>query len=190
VSIIGYTRVSTSEQGQSGLGLDAQRAAILAARPDATIIEEVASGGRAENRPVLEQARSVLRRGDTLVVSRLDRLTRSVGDFATLLDEAKRRGFEVLVLDPPLDTTTPFGEAMANMCATFAQLERRLIGQRVSEALRTQPNYAYSEVRARARQLRDEGLPLHRIAQVLEEEGVKPIRGKRLWPNTINQILR
>jgi DNA invertase Pin-like site-specific DNA recombinase len=179
VSIIGYTRVSTSEQGQSGLGLDAQRAAILAARPDATIIEEVASGGRAENRPVLEQARSVLRRGDTLVVSRLDRLTRSVGDFATLLDEAKRRGFEVLVLDPPLDTTTP-----------FAQLERRLIGQRVSEALRTQPNYAYSEVRARARQLRDEGLPLHRIAQVLEEEGVKPIRGKRLWPNTINQILR
>jgi DNA invertase Pin-like site-specific DNA recombinase len=99
VRVIGYVRVSTEEQGRSGLGLAAQRAAILAARPDAEIVEEVASGGRADNRPRLEEVRASLQRGDVLVVSRLDRLTRSLYDFADLVREAERRGWSLTALD-------------------------------------------------------------------------------------------
>jgi DNA invertase Pin-like site-specific DNA recombinase len=74
-------------------------------------------------------------RADTLVVAKLDRLTRSVRDAAELLERASRQGWALVALDIGVDTTTPSGEAMANVMAVFAQLERRLIGQRTREAL-------------------------------------------------------
>jgi DNA invertase Pin-like site-specific DNA recombinase len=84
---IGYVRVSTGEQGESGLGLKAQVAAIRSACEQrgwelVVVCEEVKSGARADNRPVLRQVLGALRRreADAVVVAKLDRLSRSVVD--------------------------------------------------------------------------------------------------------------
>lgn len=132
--VIGYTRVSTGEQGRSGLGLAAQRDAILARYPGAEVIEEVASGGRADNRPALQAALAGMRRGDALVVSKVDRLARDTEDFCRIAKAAIRRGWALVCLDLGLDTSTPMGEAMATMAAAFARLERRRISERRREA--------------------------------------------------------
>src|SRR4029077_15520655 len=67
--------------------------------------------------------------------AKLNRLSRSLLDFAGLMAKAQRQGWGVVALDVQVDTSTASGEAMANMLATFAQFERRLIGQRTREAL-------------------------------------------------------
>jgi DNA invertase Pin-like site-specific DNA recombinase len=72
---------------------------------------------------------------DALVVAKLDRLSRSVGDFAGLMDLARRQGWALIALDLGVDTTTPAGEMMANVMASFAQFERRVIAQRTKDAL-------------------------------------------------------
>jgi DNA invertase Pin-like site-specific DNA recombinase len=72
---------------------------------------------------------------DGLVVAKLDRLSRSVIDAARTIEAAQRDGWTVVLLDVGVDLSTAHGEAMANMTATFAQLERRLIGARTRAAL-------------------------------------------------------
>ena len=73
-------------------------------------------------------------RADGLVVSKLDRLSRSMLDFTAVMAKAQKQGWALVALDCAVDTTTPAGEAMAHVLATFAQFERRLIGQRTREA--------------------------------------------------------
>ncbi len=169
----GYCRVSTEDQGESGLGLAAQRAAVLAARPDAEVVEEVKSGGRADNRAVLRGVLARLRRGDVLVVSRLDRLTRSLKDFASIVEEAKGRGWSLVVLDGGFDMTTPTGRAMAGMLAVFAELERDMISQRTREALAAkraggwEPRTASLERAPECARLRDEGYSQRQIAGMM-----------------------
>jgi nitrite reductase/ring-hydroxylating ferredoxin subunit len=70
-----------------------------------------------------------------LVVAKLDRLSRSMLDFAKVMAAAQRQSWALVALDVAVDTTTPAGEAKANVMATYAQFERRLIGQRTREAL-------------------------------------------------------
>ena len=69
------------------------------------------------------------------MVAKLDRLSRSLLDFASLMEDARREGWALVILDLGVDTTTPSGEMIANVMATFAQFERRLIGQRTKDAL-------------------------------------------------------
>jgi DNA invertase Pin-like site-specific DNA recombinase len=139
VSVFGYVRVSTEEQGRSGLGLEAQRAAIReeASRRgwDVDIRQEVRSGSRAGNRPELQAVLSELQRGDTLVVTKLDRLARSATDFGKLLQLARRRGWDLIVLDLGIDMTTTMGKAMVQIVAVFAELERDMIADRIRDAL-------------------------------------------------------
>jgi DNA invertase Pin-like site-specific DNA recombinase len=201
VSVYGYTRVSTDEQGRSGLGLAAQRTTIeqyAAARswPRVEVHEEVASGAR-DNRPVLGALLASVRPGDTLVVARLDRLTRSLLQFATVVEVARGSGWSLVVVDQGFDLGTPAGRAMAGMFAVFASYERELIGQRTSLALRALPRErrngrpVYSEaVRGRARELRSAGASFRLIAATLMEEGVAPARGGRaLHPSTISRLI-
>ena len=136
---IGYVRVSTGDQGESGHGLRAQEAAIQAACALrgwelVGVREEVKSGARADNRPLLGDVLASLRRGDAdaVVVAKLDRLSRSVVDAGRLLEEARKRGFNIVALDLGLDLSTPTGELVANVLAAVAQSERRMIGQRTS----------------------------------------------------------
>jgi DNA invertase Pin-like site-specific DNA recombinase len=139
---IGYIRVSTREQGDSGLGLDAQRATIEADAirrgwPPVCLIIDSGYSGASTDRPGVAQALAMLEAGqaDALVVAKLDRLSRSVGDFAGLMDLARRQGWALIALDLGVDTTTPAGEMMANVMASFAQFERRVIAQRTKDAL-------------------------------------------------------
>lgn len=140
---IGYVRVSTDEQADSGAGLAAQRATLNdeAARRGWTlqsVYEDAGTSGKSmSGRPALQEALATLERGEAagLIVAKLDRLSRSVVDAAVLLEKAASSGWALVACDLGVDTSTPAGEAMANVMATFAQLERRLIGQRTKDAL-------------------------------------------------------
>jgi DNA invertase Pin-like site-specific DNA recombinase len=140
---VGYIRVSTAEQTDSGAGLAAQRTTIEAecARRGWTLVavyeDAGASGKSLDGRPQLAEALTAVETGTAaaLVVAKLDRLSRSVRDAADLLDRAQRAGWALVAADLGVDTSTPAGEAMANVMASFGQLERRMIGARTRDAL-------------------------------------------------------
>src|SRR5437868_3907527 len=140
--VVGYVRVSTSEQADGGAGLAAQRAAIIneCKRRGWQLVEVIEDAGYSAKdmrRPGVQEALRVLAAPDAsaLVVAKLDRLSRSMIDFTALMGKAQKQGWALVALDCAVDTTTPAGEAMANVLATFAQFERRLISQRTREAL-------------------------------------------------------
>jgi DNA invertase Pin-like site-specific DNA recombinase len=139
---LAYIRVSTGEQAESGAGLAAQRKAVTdeVARRGwllQEVIEDAGYSAATLDRPGLTDALQRLdgRKADVLVVSKLDRLSRSVGDFSTLVDRSRRRGWQLVLMDLGLDTTTAAGELVANVVASTSQYERRLIGIRTREAL-------------------------------------------------------
>jgi DNA invertase Pin-like site-specific DNA recombinase len=141
--VIAYLRVSTDEQGQSGAGMDAQRADIeaeIARRPwtDVDWIAEIASAADLE-RPGIQRALDRLSSGsaNVLVVSKLDRLSRSLIDFAGLMKKSQKQDWSLIALDLGIYRSTPQGEMMAGVLATFSQFERRLISQRTSGLART-----------------------------------------------------
>lgn len=198
---IGYTRLSVND-GKNGAGLVAQEEVIRRACADrGWVLAEVltdhgCSGGNVE-RPELRWALERLRPGDALVVAKLDRLTRSLFDFADLSRRAQGEGWALVALDVGFDTSTPQGEAMANMTATFAQLERRMIGQRIREALAVKreqgvrlgrpPKPTDPEVRRRIRELRDMGLSYRGIADRLNTDETPTAGGGRWHPNTVKR---
>ena len=138
-----YARVSTSEQGESGLGLDVQVARCdgYAARIDAKVIgvmREVQSGKNMTKRPMLLDCLAKLKSGEAnvLIVAKLDRLSRSVIDLCSLLEQSEKEGWSLVLLDLGIDTTTPAGRVQAQVIAAFAEYERRLISQRTKEAMK------------------------------------------------------
>jgi DNA invertase Pin-like site-specific DNA recombinase len=203
---LGYARVSTIEQADSGLGLAAQRRAIRSECERrgwalSRVYEDAGASGKGlKGRPSLEEALTALDSGEasTLVVAKLDRLTRSVRDAADLLDRSAKRGWALVALDLGVDTTTPSGEAMANVMAVFAQLERRLIGQRTREALavkKTQgvrlgrPPVLSDEVVTRILAAHDAGASWSSIGRDLETDGVGTAQGGKHWyPATIRSV--
>jgi DNA invertase Pin-like site-specific DNA recombinase len=92
---------------------------------------------RKQKPPAIQAALETLRSGDAggLVVAKLDRLSRSMLDFTAIMARAQKQGWALVALDCAVDTTTPAGEAMANLLATFARFGRRLISQRTKDAL-------------------------------------------------------
>lgn len=141
MKVISYARVSTADQAESGLGLAAQQDAIhdYCIRQGWSYYEIVDGGasGKDMDRPGMKEALDLLASGeyDALVVAKLDRATRSVVDAADLIERAKTQGWKFVALDFGLDPTTPTGELVASILAAVAQWERRMIGQRISEAL-------------------------------------------------------
>ena len=203
---IGYVRVSTDEQADSGAGLEAQRRAIRAEVSRrgwhlVELFEDAASGKSLSNRPGLQEALRAIEEGraETLVVAKLDRLSRSLMDFAALMERSRKGGWALVALDLGVDTTTPSGEMMANVLAVFAHFERRLIGQRTRDALavkRSQgvklgrPRQVPEPVRRRIRSLRARGLSLEAIASKLNAEGVSTAQGGKCWyPSTVRSLL-
>lgn len=206
VRAISYVRVSTSEQGDSGAGLAAQRAAIGAecARRGwtlAEVIEDVASG-KSLDRPGMARALAVLDdgRADVIVSAKVDRISRSTLDFATLLDRANRRGWAIVVLDIGIDLTTPAGEMFAGIVAQIAQYERRLIGQRTRDALAAKrdagvrlgrPAVLPGVVVRRIVDAYAAGKGLTAIARELTADGVPTARGGAVWrPSSVQAVLR
>jgi hypothetical protein len=139
-------------------------------------------------------------RADTLVVSKLDRLSRSLVDFAGLMERASRENWALVALDLGVDTTTPTGEMVANVMATFAQFERRLIGQRTREALAEKrragtrlgrPPTISGEVASRIADQYAAGMTLRAIADGLTGDGIPTVQGGVRWyPSTVAGVLR
>jgi DNA invertase Pin-like site-specific DNA recombinase len=206
-TVVAYLRVSTEEQAQSRAGLDAQRAAITS--ESATrgwkvlkwFTDQAASGKSLNGRPELAKALETVRGGkaDGLVVAKLDRLSRSMKDFATLVDDAQQHGWNLIVLDPDVDLSTPSGQFTANIMASVAQLERQLIGQRTRDALAAKraqgvrlgrPRTLPDHVRTRILKAHKNGHSLSAIARDLNNEEIPTAQGGTKWhPSTIKQIL-
>jgi DNA invertase Pin-like site-specific DNA recombinase len=194
--VITYRRVSTAEQGDSRLGLEAQQAAILTEVEQrgwsiAGEYQDVASGRRISGRPGLGQAIEHVRKvNGVLVASKLDRVSRDVIDFASLLRDAERQGWSVLVLDLQLDTTTPVGRFTAVMLANAAEFERRQIGERTRVALAAKkargerlgrPRLTPQNLVDRVVRERDAGSTWQAVADRLNEDGVPTQRGGAAW---------
>jgi DNA invertase Pin-like site-specific DNA recombinase len=198
--------VSTSEQASSGAGLEAQRRAILAEceRRGWHLVETIEDAGysaRDLRRPGIQEALRALERGEAsaLVVAKLDRLSRSMLDFSKLMAKATSEHWALVALDVAVDTSTPSGEAMANMLATFSQFERRLISQRTKDALAVKkasgvrlgrpPTMPQAVVRRIQRQ-RARGDSLRTIADDLNEAGVPTAQGGARWyAATVRHVL-
>jgi DNA invertase Pin-like site-specific DNA recombinase len=203
--VVGYARVSTEEQGAEGAGLEAQRQAIRSecARRGWKLdrIEEDVLSGKTLKRPGLQRALDDCRAGeaDGLVVAKLDRLSRSLIDFAGLLEDAKKRGYNVVALDLGVDLSTPAGEMLANVMVTFAQYERRLIGQRTREALAVKrlqgvrigrPPAVPPSVVRRMKSRRSRGDSFAAIADRLNKQNVPTGHGAGSWhPSTVRAVL-
>jgi DNA invertase Pin-like site-specific DNA recombinase len=204
---VGYVRVSTTGQAESGAGLSDQRRAI---RTDcerrgwklSTIYaDDGASGSSIAGRPALTEALGALNAGEAsvLVTAKLDRLSRSVLDFASLTARAEHEGWAIVVLDVNVDTSTPSGEMMCNVVAAFAQYERRLISDRTKRALAVKrfegvrlgrPRSVPDDVRVRVAAMRSDGLSYRAIADVLNADNVpRGQDGMRWWPSTVHHLL-
>ena len=205
--MVGYTRVSTDEQASSGLGLKAQRSIIEAECERrgwelVKVFEDAGASGKAlSGRPALTKAIEAVRGGaaGALVVAKLDRLSRSLLDFASLMEDARKEGWALVILDLGVDTTTPSGEMIANVMATFAQFERRLIGQRTKDVLAVKkregvklgrPVAVDATIAKRIARERRRGRSLRVIAEGLNEDKVRRAHGGDRWhASTVKAVL-
>jgi len=138
-----HTRVSTGEQADSGAGLAAQESQLRAEAERrgwvvvGLLSDAGASGSSMRKRPELADALALVDRGqgDVLAVAKLDRLSRSVLDFAQLMVRARDLGWGLVALDLGVDTTTTSGRLVANVMVSVTEWERDIIGQRTREGL-------------------------------------------------------
>ncbi|HUX03096.1 MAG TPA: recombinase family protein [Phycisphaerae bacterium] len=139
---VGYTRVSTTDQVENGVSLDAQKAGIQKWADEkgyrllTVYIEAGLSGGRASNRPALQHAlNTACKKGRALVVYSLSRLARSTLNALEIADRLHRAHADLVSLSEQIDTTSPYGQMMFVVMAGMAELERNLTGQRTRDAL-------------------------------------------------------
>jgi len=202
----GYARVSTTEQHQDGAGLPAQITQLTSEAQrrgwELQIVTEDGglSGGSLANRAALIELLDNLDKvGGTLMVAKLDRLTRSVADFSLILERSRKRGWQLVILDSQVDTTTAAGEMVATMLATVAQWERRIISDRTKAGMAERrrqgvrlgrPTLLPAKVLADIDRLRQTGLTLAAVANQLNAEQVPTAQGGAKWyPATVAKVL-
>lgn len=141
--IYGYARVSTVGQAKDGNSLDVQNKMLKEA--GATVIYSEAYTGTKKHRPELDKLMAVLKDGDILVVSKLDRMARSAVDGCQLMEQLLDRGITINVLNMGVMNNTPTGKLIRNVFFAFAEFERDMIMQRTQEGKeekrRTDPSY-------------------------------------------------
>lgn len=129
MTIIGYARVSTTDQD-----LSIQRAALKAAGCG-TIRAEKRSGTTRAGRTELETVLDFLREGDVLMVTRIDRLARSIGDLQDIVKAVRARGATLRATEQPIDTSTAAGKCFLDMLGVFAEFETNLRRERQLEGI-------------------------------------------------------
>lgn len=203
----GYARVSTRKQASDGLSL-AEQKATLATECErqgwklATVVVEAKSGKQMAGRD-LELLLAQLDRGeyDCLIVTHMDRIARSLLDFLIVLQRAEKHGWAVRMMYPNVDTTDPFGKAMAQMAGSFAELQGALISQKTREGLayaRAQGTFRPGEhlryrdesVIRRIMRWHEQGLSAPKIIERLDRESIRPPQGDVWYPKTVNRIIK
>lgn len=203
MTVYGYARVSTDEQATNGHGLAAQRTTIQeeADRCGWTVVwvEDAGWSGKSLDRPGIGKLLPRLRRDDVLIVARLDRLSRSLADFAGLMAQATRKKWSLVAIDLNVDTTTATGRLIANVMASVAEWEREVIAQRTKDGMaaaklkgrlpgrRSQLDQA---TRDRIRQEREQGRSFRQIAAGLDLEDVRTVTGRPWRASTVHRALR
>lgn len=217
---IGYIRVSTDHQ-VNGTSLNAQKAKIqaMATIQGAELLEIVMDAGESAKslkRPGVEQLLQMVDRKevDSVIVLKLDRLTRSVRDLADLLDLFDKRGVSLVSVEESLDTSTAAGRLVLNVMASVSQWEREIIGERTSTALQhkksqgeriggipfgyqlgpdgvhLEENLEEQEILSKMKKLRHAGLSYQVIADELNSVGFVT-RGAGPWKKqNVHQILK
>jgi DNA invertase Pin-like site-specific DNA recombinase len=220
LQLIAYYRVSTLRQGESGLGLEAQRAkvAALAEQRGAVVAAEYTEieSGRKADRPQLAAAMAdARRRGAVVAVAKLDRLARDAELVLRLSREAERNGFGgLLFADLDVDASTAAGRMVLSLMASVAEFEARRISERTREALAaarargvklgglragtiTRNDAARDRATAESERLRPLLAPMHAsgeslraMAEALAGLGITTRTGQTLSPSGVKNHLR
>jgi DNA invertase Pin-like site-specific DNA recombinase len=127
--LVGYARTSTTDQAA---GLEAQERDLRATGVERLYREQVSSVATREQ---LEAALDYVREGDALVVTKIDRLARSVGDLCNIVKRIESKGASLRILAMNLDTSTPTGKLMLNVLGSVAQFEREVMLERQREGI-------------------------------------------------------
>jgi DNA invertase Pin-like site-specific DNA recombinase len=208
---IGYVRVSTDKQADAGVSLDAQtdKVRAMAVVQGAELLDVIVDAGESAkslNRPGMARLLALVESGavDTVIIAKLDRLTRSVADLAELLKRFERRGVSLVSVADSLDTRSAAGRLVLNIMVSVSQWEREAIGERTRDAMchkralgervgtvpfgyrlagdgvRLEPDAQEQAVLRRMRSLRHDGLSLRGVADRLNGEGLTTRRGT-IW---------
>jgi DNA invertase Pin-like site-specific DNA recombinase len=136
MTVIGYARVSTTDQN-----LDIQEAALRAAGCE-VIRSEKQSGTSTAGREQLHTVLEFLRPGDVLMVTRIDRLARSIGDLQDIVRAVKAKGAALKATEQPIDTSTAAGKCFLDMLGVFAEFETNLRKERQLEGIEVLRDFA------------------------------------------------
>ena len=167
--IVGYARTSTTEQVA---GFEAQERDLAAIGAERVFAEQVSSVGA---RPQLDAALGFVRQGDVFVVTKLDRLARSVANLLELVARLEAKGVALRILNLGLDTSTPTGKLMLTVMGGVAEFERSMMLERQREGIakaKGEGRYKGRKPTARAkadevRALKDAGKSMREIAEAL-----------------------
>ena len=154
--IVGYARTSTVEQVA---GYEAQRRELFAAGVEKMFAEQTSSIG---SRVELEAALDFVREGDSLVVTKLDRLARSVKDLCDIVERLEGKGASLRILAMNLDTATSTGRLMLNVLGSVAQFEREIMLERQREGIAKAKGEG--RYKGRAPTARAKSAEVHRLA--------------------------
>jgi site-specific DNA recombinase len=142
VKTIGYVRVSADKQADRGVSLEAQAEKIraMAVVHNADLLDIIVDGGESAkslNRPGMARLLALVDAGEvqTVIIAKLDRLTRSVKDLCTLLERFTRRGVALVSVAESLDTGSAAGRLVLNIMTAVSQWEREAIGERTRDAM-------------------------------------------------------
>jgi DNA invertase Pin-like site-specific DNA recombinase len=168
MTVIGYARVSTTDQN-----LEVQENALRAAGCD-LIRSEKRSGTSTAGREELRTVLDFLRTGDVLMVTRIDRLARSIGDLQDIVRTVKARGASLKATEQPIDTSTAAGKCFLDMLGVFAEFETNLRRERQLEGIADAKARGVYQGRkpsidpAKVKELRTQGMGASAIAKALK----------------------
>lgn len=175
---IGVARVSTRDQNP-----EAQQDALKAAGCERIFTDK--ASGKLARRPELDKALMVAREGDQIVVTKLDRLGRSLKNLMDLSDDFQERGIGLVVLDQGIDTATPAGRLFFQIIGAIAEFEHSLMSDRTLdglEAARARGRTGGQKPKLKARQIKlaremydelgDDGKRVYTVQQIADEFGV------------------
>lgn len=203
---IGYARVSTSKQADTGHSLDLQLTALKAeAQRHGWTFEGVTEEGSARSitgRPVLQDALKQLASGaaSVLIVHRLDRLGRSLKDVLTIVADAERQGWRIVFTEQSIDSSTSTGRLMLGVLGTLGQYDNELRSERIKEGLAEargkgvrlgRPLKLSEETASLVADLRASGLTLQAVADRLNADGVPTAHAAAAWyPSSVRAVIK